>query len=152
LAGQDLDCSTGAVGNCPEVNLPVETGLTPDARLVVRCTVARFGIRDIGGLARGGHINGSDHYTGRAVDVMIGGWTTPTGIQSGDRVADYFVAHAKEFGVTYVIWRAHIWSTSHPWRPYSHPDGRTDPTALHMDHVHVSVSGNAATITKENMS
>jgi hypothetical protein len=146
LAGEDVDCARQPAADCPPSGLPVEAGLTPDALLVERCAVARFHIRNIGGLATSGHVNGSDHYTGRAVDLMIDDWTTPQGVRLGDRIAEYYVAHADDFGVTYIIWRAHIWTTERPyWRPYSHPDGRTDPTALHMDHLHISVAGDATT-------
>lgn len=150
VTGESFECGSSAGANCPEPNLPVEAGLTPDAQLVVRCAVSQFHIQSIGGLATSGHSNGSDHYTGRAVDLMIDDWTTADGVQFGDQVSTYFVSNAKGFGVTYIIWRARIWTTERPyWRPYSHPDGRTDPTALHMDHLHISVSGNDATTTKE---
>jgi hypothetical protein len=150
LAGAETQCpESGRSAGCPPTGRPVEAGLTPDAVHVVRCAVKYFHIANIGGLASSGHINGSDHYTGRAVDLMIDNWTSQSGISFGNRVAAYFIGHAKQYGVTYVIWRAQIWTKQRPyWRPYNHPDGRTDPTALHMDHVHVSVAGNAGTTTQ----
>jgi hypothetical protein len=146
ITGQAVECTTATGTDCPPSGRSVESGLMPDAQLVVRCTVAHFDIQSIGGLATGGHIAGSDHYTGRAVDLMIDGWSTPRGAAFGDRVVAYFLADPDAFGITYLIWRNRIWSASRGgWRPYSHPDGRTDPTALHMDHLHVSVAGNSAT-------
>jgi hypothetical protein len=149
LTAEVLVCDDGLAGTCPPTGLPAEAGLTADAQLVLRCAVKRYDIRDIGGLATSGHVPGSDHYTGRAVDLMIDDWQTATGAAFGDQVAAYYVHHAEAFGITYVIWRNRIWSEAHPaWRPYSHPEGRTDPTALHMDHLHISVSGDS-TLTKE---
>ena len=149
LSGESLECFTPTSANCPPSELAVENGLTPDAVLVVRCAVEHFGVADIGGLATSGHVNGSDHYTGRGVDLMIADWETAAGAQFGDQVAAYYVDNAEAFGITYVIWRNKIWSAARPaWRPYGHPDGRTDPTALHMDHLHISVSGHTTTTTQ----
>lgn len=143
LVGADAGCSAAPLGaNCPAASLPVVSGLTPGAVEVVNCVVDKFGITNLGGRATSGHIPDSDHYTGRAVDVMIADWQSTPGINQGTRIADYFTSNAEAFGVTYVIWRAHIWSTDRPgWRPYWHPGGGSSPTLLHMDHVHISVSG-----------
>lgn len=117
-------------------------GLTPAAYRVRELARVQFGVQDFGGLAKDGHTPGSDHYTGRAVDVML----TPLGPEQtarGWRVALYLQANARALDVTYLIWQGRIWSpgrAAEGWRTYRHPQGRTDPTALHMDHVHVSVS------------
>ena len=152
VTGESFTCPSPASVQCPPTGLAVESGLTPDAVLVVRCAVQHFDIASIGGRSTSGHVAGSDHYTGRAADLMIDDWQTAAGVEFGDRVAAYYVDNADAFGITYLIWRGRIWSEAHPtWRTYSHPDGRTDPTALHMDHLHISVSGDAAfTTTKEN--
>jgi hypothetical protein len=154
LGGEKLECSPPTASICPPSELAVEAGLTPDAVLIVRCAVEHFDITNIGGRATGGHVNGSDHYTGRGVDLMVTGWQTPTGARFGDQVAAYYVDNAEGFGITYLIWRGQIWSAARPgWRRYSHPDGRTDPTALHMDHLHVSVAGHTSiTAVKETSS
>ena len=152
VASEEIECPAPGEVDCRPSGLAVEAGLTLDAQRVVRCGVEQFDIANIGGLATGGHVSGSDHYTGRAVDLMIHDWQTVDGARFGDSVAAYFVTNAEPFGVTYVIWRGRIWSASDPeWRAYGHPDGRGDPTALHMDHVHISVSGNTTT-TKETSS
>jgi hypothetical protein len=147
-----VNCAGGDVeiGNCPRYQpASVEDGLTPDMIAVLRCGAQRFSdLRSWGCLARGGHITASDHYTGRACDIMIPGWRGAAGIAKGDEVAAYFQQNARAYGVTYIIWRAHIWNVDRAgegWRPYTHPGGRTDPTALHMDHVHVSVHGSTGT-------
>ena len=82
---------------------------------------------------------------------MIDGWTTPAGVSLGNRVASYFISHARQFGVTYVIWRARIWTIQRPvlaaLQPV--PTAPPIPTSMHMDHVHVSVSGNAGTANSQ---
>jgi hypothetical protein len=119
-----------------------ERGLTPAAVALRRELVATFEVADIGGYAPGsGHISGSDHYTGRALDVML----TPLGpanTELGWRIAHYVQSQAVRLQVTYVIWQGRIWSVaraSEGWRPYRHPSGRGGATLLHYDHVHISV-------------
>lgn len=143
---------TASVGggdtSCAPTQSPGEKGLTPDALLVLRCVDAEFGPHTYGGVSDRAANPGSDHPAGRAVDVMISAWNSPGGEAEGTRIANWVREHAKELGVTYVIWRAKIWSVARNgegWRPYKHPSGATDPTSLHMDHVHVSVHGNAGT-------
>ena len=141
-------CNPAALTQCPTTNLPAEAGLTPDALRVLRCAVAQFGVRDVGGRDTGGHIAHSDHYTGRAVDIMIPAWDTAAGRALGWRIAEWARANAGALGVTYVIFDRRIWSTaraSEGWRPYTHPSGSNEPTLAHVDHVHVSVAGDAGT-------
>ena len=116
-------------------------GLTPAAAHVRDVVISTFGVDDIGGYATGGHTAGSDHYTGRALDVML----TPLGPENtelGWRIALYLQSNARTLGIKYLIWQARIWSVERAdegWRPYGHPSGGTNPTLLHMDHVHISV-------------
>lgn len=141
--------TTGAGdGSCPTTGSPAEAGLTPDALLVLRCVHAEFGPHNYGGVGDRAANPGSDHPAGRAVDIMINAWNTPGGAAEGTRIAEWVRAHGEQFGVTYIIWRSQIWTTgraSAGWRPYTHPSGATDPTNAHMDHVHISVHGNAGT-------
>ena len=116
-------------------------GLTPRAAHVRQLVVETFGVENIGGFATDGHAPGSDHYTGRAIDVML----TPLGPANtalGWRIATYLQSNAQALGITYLIWDGHIWSperAAEGWRPYRHPSGRSNPTLDHLDHVHVSV-------------
>lgn len=116
-------------------------GLTPAAARVRALVIEHFGVTNIGGFARDGHVNGSDHYTGRAVDVML----TPLGSENtalGWRIATYLQSNARQLQIKYLIWQGRIWSLSRAregWRPYRHPSGSNNPTLAHMDHVHVSV-------------
>ncbi len=114
----------------------VESGLTSDAVKVHRAVCARFPqVTSFGGL-RGG---GGNHGSGRAVDAMISNSAV------GSQLANWVRAHAKELGVSEVIYAQRIWTVqrgSEGWRGMS---DRGSATANHMDHVHVSVYGNRAT-------
>ncbi|WP_157965062.1 hypothetical protein [Euzebya rosea] len=90
----------------------------------------------IGGL--GWRPTPTDHSKGLAIDLM-----TYDDVATGQALADFYRAHHEELGVTYVIWNGQICSPvgDWAWRPYTHPAGRTDPTAMHLDHVHVSFDG-----------
>ncbi|MDN5899213.1 MAG: peptidoglycan DD-metalloendopeptidase family protein [Brachybacterium sp.] len=145
--GASEDCEPpGASTDCQPIDTGAEKGLTPDARLVLRKINARFGPHTYGGVGERSNNPTSDHPAGRAVDVMIDDWETKKGIAHGTRIAEWVRQHARELGITYVIWRARIWSTGdRGWRSYSHPSGGSDPTLQHMDHVHISVHGEEAT-------
>ncbi|RMB57268.1 M23 family metallopeptidase [Tessaracoccus antarcticus] len=115
----------------------------------MRCVAAGWPqIRTIGGLRHG---DSKDHGTGRAVDVMIPSWSTPTGAAVGQEIAEWARTNAARLGVTYVIWQRRIWSaarTNEGWRNcsegscYSGPD----PSAAHLNHVHISVNGTTGTV------
>lgn len=115
-------------------------GLRPRAAAAREEVVRVFGVTDIGGFAQSGHVAGSDHYEGRAIDVML----TPLGpanTELGWRIATYLQSNAQRLGITYLIWQARIWSPARAaegWRPYRHPSGRGGATLLHLDHVHAS--------------
>jgi hypothetical protein len=123
---------------CPESSggSGVESGLQPDTIRVHRAVCAKFP-----SIARwGGRSGGGEHATGRAIDIMVG-----NGNDIGNEIAAFAKAHAKELGVSQVIWRQHIWTVqraSNGWRAMSN---RGSPTANHMDHVHVTTYGNSGT-------
>jgi hypothetical protein len=117
----------------------MESGLTQDAIRVHRAICAMFpDISTYGGLRSGD--SGSEHSTGRAVDIMI------NSASEGQEIADWLKANYKKLGVSQLIWEQHIWTvqrSSEGWRAM--PD-RGGATANHMDHVHVSVYGNVGTV------
>src|SRR5215213_910585 len=120
-------------------------GLTPRTRRVRDLAIADFDVHDIGGYCPGGctsgHIRGSDHYTGHAIDIMLAP-ITPTRQALGNRIATWAAANARPLAIKYVIWNAQIWAATRAregWRPYRHPSGHTNPTLEHRDHVHISV-------------
>ena len=129
---------------CEASGLAAEAGLTPSALQVLRCVHAAWPsqITGYGGVGSRAANPASDHPAGRAVDAMIPGWQSPQGRRLGDDVAGYVQNSAAALNVRYIIWNARIWSPERAgegWRPYRHPSGATDPTSMHLDHVHVSV-------------
>ena len=77
VAGESFECSSPASVECPPTGLAVEIGADPGRR--TRRPLrgrSNFDIANIGGRATSGHVSGSDHYTGRAVDLMIDHWQT----------------------------------------------------------------------------
>lgn len=151
-AGQIL-CSNAVGGSltCPASGLRTESGLSPDALRTLRCIKHYWPQIDTIG---GKRVDvGSDHHTGNAIDPMIPNWDTPEGIALGDEIASWAQTNATGLGVTYVIWQRQIWSTaraSEGWRTCGAEAtcyAGTDPSAAHLDHVHISVAGNAGTGT-----
>lgn len=86
-----------------------------------------------------------DHPTGRAVDVMVpDAGRSAEGVEAGDEIAQYFMEHADEYGVMYLLWNQRVWRSGHDpiappqeWRPM---EDRGDWTSNHKDHVHICVS------------
>jgi hypothetical protein len=128
------------------VQQPGELGLTPRAQALHNEVLAIFGPVPYGGFAPQGVTSGhgarSAHYEGRAIDYFF----RPVGDQAqrarGWQVANWLVANATRLEIAVVIFDDRIWSTrrsAEGWRPYSNPDGGTDPISRHLDHVHVDV-------------
>ncbi|MFN0282962.1 MAG: hypothetical protein ACKVZ6_13465 [Kineosporiaceae bacterium] len=121
-------------------------GLTPRADGVRRAMLAAGGDLPLGGFEPGGvttgHMPGSAHYEGRAIDAFF----RPVGIATarhGWLLAHWLVAHAGDLDVQTVIFDDRIWSASlasSGWRPYVPPGSpTTDAVRRHLDHVHVDV-------------
>lgn len=85
----------------------------------------KFNVWNIGGRATSGHINGSDHYTGHALDVMV-----MSDKAKGDAVTAYAIAQKERWNVKYVIWYKRIWENGQ-WTHYV-------GSSPHTDHVHIS--------------
>lgn len=124
-------------------------GLTPRANTVRTRLRDVFGTLSLGGFAPGGvsdgHMDGSAHYEGRAIDVFFRPITEPN-TQQGWEVAHWLVAHAHDLNIATVIYAERIWSadaSTNGWSAYTPP--RTDPDPAvnevlrHQDHVHVDV-------------
>ncbi|MEV5575829.1 hypothetical protein AB0L06_37825 [Spirillospora sp. NPDC052269] len=115
--------------------------VTPTMRDVVLEIDGTFGPFPTIGCYRSG-ADAQDHAEGRACDFMeSGGGAMPSAAaqRHGDQVAAYAVANASRLGVSYVIWKQHIWNiarASEGWRPMADRGGIT---ANHYDHVHISV-------------
>ena len=125
-------------------------GLTGRAEAVRTDLLDRFGRLALGGYAPGGvrtgHMPGSAHYDGRAIDVFF---RPPNAANKtrGWAMAQYLVAHADRLAINTVIFDARVWTAARAedgWRAY-HVDvtGKSRQTARileHRDHVHVDVA------------
>jgi uncharacterized protein YraI len=121
------------VSNAPcSIDSSIEPHLTSNARAVYRAVCAAFGdtVTSFGGYRPG---DDGDHGTGRAVDISVTG-------EPGWDIARYVQAHARDLGVTYVIYQQQIWLVGDPTDQWKTMEDRGSKTANHFDHVHVSVS------------
>ncbi|GAA1870735.1 hypothetical protein [Actinomadura bangladeshensis] len=113
--------------------------MTPTMRTVLLEIAGMFGPFPVIGCYRSTG-DPQDHGDGRACDFMesTGGRMPSAGAQRhGDQVARYAVANARRLGISYVIWRQHIWNVrGGGWRPMA---DRGSITQNHYDHVHISV-------------
>ncbi len=127
-------------------------GLTRPAAAVRRDLETAFGDLSLGGFApggvRSGHMSGSAHYEGRALDVFVRP-INPDNTRMGWAMAAYLVAQADRLGVDHVIFDDRIWTAGRRseagWRDYDpgDTDGRTQESIAileHRDHVHVDVA------------
>ena len=130
---------------------PGSTGLTPRAEVVREDVENAFGDLALGGFAPDGvttgHMEGSAHYDGRAIDIFVRP-ITDENRRRGWAIAQYLVANAERLTLDHVIFDGMIWSAGRSseegWRAYQ-PDVDDDTSAEtravleHRDHVHVDV-------------
>jgi len=122
------------------------SGLTARAEDVRLVLGDLFGDQPLGGFAPGGvttgHMEGSAHYEGRAIDVFVRP-VNPTNRVRGWALAHYLVSQADRMGIRTVIFDDRIWTAGRSgdgWRDYDPPERSGDPAVLeHRDHVHVDV-------------
>jgi len=125
-----------------------DSGLTARADAVRRDLLALFPEQPLGGFAPGGvstgHMEGSAHYDGRAIDVFVRP-VSPVQRTRGWAIAQYLVSQADRLSVRTVIFDDRIWTAGRRsgdgWRDYDPPDRAGDRAILeHRDHVHVDVA------------
>lgn len=123
------------------------SGLTARADAVRQEVEAAFGDQSLGGFAPGGvqsgHMEGSTHYEGRAVDIFVRP-VNEANRKQGWAMAQYLVAQADRLSIQTVIFDAQIWKSGlrsgSGWRDYDPPSRSGDRAILeHRDHVHVDV-------------
>lgn len=123
------------------------SGLTDRADVVRRELAERFPGQHLGGFAAGGvssgHMEGSAHYDGRAVDAFVRPINEANN-QRGWAIAQYLVANAQRLDVATVIFDDRIWTarrSDQGWRDYDVPSssGGDQQILEHRDHVHVDV-------------
>lgn len=143
--GEDrLSCRASQAG--VERQAEGRSGLTPRAAVARDALLEAHGRVPLGGFAPGGvrdgHVEGSAHYEGRAVDAFYRP-VTARNQQRGWTAAQWLVAHAEELELDVVIFDRRLWSvrrSGEGWRPYRHPSGNTtNPVLAHEDHVHLDV-------------
>jgi hypothetical protein len=123
------------------------SGLTHRADVVRREVTEVFGSPPLGGFApdgvSSGHMGGSAHYDGRAVDIFVRPISAENKIR-GWAIAQYLVAQADRLAIATVIFDDRIWTagsrSGDGWRDYNPPAEPGDRAILeHRDHVHVDV-------------
>jgi hypothetical protein len=127
-------------------------GLTKRANTVRSAIRAAYGDLPLGGFAPGGvtsgHMAGSAHYEGRAIDVFFRPISADNAVR-GWALAHYLVANAARLQIEHVIFDRKIWTagadSERGWHAYRPPDltGNESAATLaileHRDHVHVDV-------------
>ncbi|MEU0315515.1 hypothetical protein [Nocardioides sp. NPDC006273] len=122
-------------------------GLTSRAEALREDVRGDFGRLPEGGFQPGGvstgHMVGSAHYEGRAVDYFFRPVNARNNIK-GWAVAQYLVANADRLDIETVIFDDRIWTklrSAAGWRDYDLPPRKGDMSILeHRDHVHVDVA------------
>ncbi|KRF14109.1 hypothetical protein ASG90_14165 [Nocardioides sp. Soil797] len=148
---QDGQFTCAVDGDAPEASDKLNrAGLTERAGVVRRDLEAAFGDQALGGFSpdgvSSGHMEGSAHYEGRAIDVFF----RPINADQrklGWAMAYYLVAQADRLDIATVIFDDMIWSAGRSddgWRDYDPGEvgGKSDATVAvleHRDHVHVDV-------------
>jgi hypothetical protein len=144
--GPMLTCSVQALPDLVAAESLGASGLTPRAEAVRIAMRETFGKQNLGGFAPGGvqtgHIDGSAHYEGRAIDIFFRP-ISDANQQLGWQQAQWAVAHADRLQLATIIFDRRVWSAERGtsgWRGYVYPQGPTEnPILLHEDHVHVDV-------------
>jgi hypothetical protein len=125
-----------------------DSGLVARAAVVRRELEQRFGPLSLGGFepegVSTGHMEGSAHYEGRAIDVFV----RPINAENKQRgwaMASWLVANADRLDIKTIIFDDRIWHagsrSGDGWTDYEVPSSsRGDRLILeHRDHVHVDV-------------
>lgn len=141
-----FSCTVRAGPQAAQAAPITESGLTVRAAAALAAIRSTFGPLPVGGFdpagVSSGHMAGSAHYDGRAIDVFFRP-VTDDATRHGWALAQWAVANADRLGVTTVIYDGRLWTAARSaagWRTYDPPGGPTDnPTLLHIDHVHVDV-------------
>jgi hypothetical protein len=141
-----FSCRLGGTPDTASAKL-TGTGLTKRAEVVRREVEEVFDDPPLGGFAPGGvqsgHMEGSAHYDGRAVDIFVRPVSADNKVR-GWAIAHYLVAQADRLNIKTVIFDARIWTAGSKsgdgWRRYTPPESSGDRAILeHRDHVHVDV-------------
>ncbi len=123
-------------------------GLTSAAQIMWDNVDQRFGFIPFGGFGPGGidsgHMKGSAHYEGRAIDFFFKPFKKSAEVAKGWTLANWAVANADRLNIATVIYQDRIWSRNSSFRgwqlfvpSYGDPN---NATIRHLDHVHIDVN------------
>lgn len=140
LAGSTTTAQQAATSSSVYELGPVQ----PQTAVVANTIGPMFGIATVGGWRDPATevYDPNGHPAGLALDFMIS--DIPDGVATGDRLADYLIAHAAELGVSYIIWQQRIWTASRAAEGWQLMEDRGSRTQNHMDHVHLSLTGDGS--------
>ncbi len=148
-----LTGNSRAAFSCRLGGEPDETGTDlRDSGLTDRADVVRGELEEmfgppLGGFAPGGvttgHMEGSAHYEGRAIDAFVRPVNATNKVR-GWAIAHWLVSQADRLDIRTVIFDDRIWTagdrSDDGWRDYDPPERSGDRAILeHRDHVHVDV-------------
>lgn len=141
-----ISCSYAPAVGTTDLTLN-KRGLTASAQRMDEAVREIFGRIPDGGYEPGGvttgHIPGSAHYEGRAIDYFFRPYTDNKQKSHGWLLAQWAVVHAEELDISTIIFDDMIWfrnSSGRGWQKYVHPSGNTtNPILRHLDHVHIDV-------------
>ncbi len=124
-------------------------GLVRRAAVVRSDVESVFGELSLGGFTPGGvssgHMAGSAHYEGRAVDIFVRP-VTADNRKRGWAIASYLAAQADRLSINTLIFDDRIWRagsrSGNGWSDYDVPSSSGGDRAIleHRDHVHVDVA------------
>jgi len=148
LTGNSPRAFSCRLGAEPDDTDPELTGSGLTARADgVRLALDALFDQPMGGFEPGGvstgHMEGSAHYEGRAIDLFVRP-VNPANRVRGWAVAQYLVSQAGRLDIKTVIFDDRVWTAGERsddgWRDYDPPERSGDPAILeHRDHVHVDV-------------
>ncbi len=133
-------------GGAPSADVELTaSGLTPRADAARKALLERFGRLSLGGFepdgVSTGHMEGSAHYDGRAIDVFVRP-VNEANRTRGWAIAHWAVANAARLQIRTVIFDDRIWTAGRDgWRDYDVPSSSSGDRAIleHRDHVHIDV-------------
>lgn len=146
LPKESVNCTYWPTGGFGKQELNSQ-GLTDRAMVMWDAVKEKFGRVPYGGFAPGGvstgHMPGSAHYEGRAIDFFFTPYTSGKKKNQGWQLAQWAVMHADELNIATVIFDDRVWTRSESFRGwhYFEPQygDKNNPIIRHLDHVHIDV-------------